>query len=256
MSARSMRGGTSTGAALPGLNGFVAGITVPLLMMDGGVAAAAIPFSTTSSYTACVNKTTGATRVIDVQRGKTCTSNEQLITWTKGHRHRNAWSPTPYYSAQDVVTTGGSSYVVKTSSLNKAPASSTTARGLLAARGVVGPQGLTGTKSDAGGQGLTGATGPTSPPGRRSTFTSTAQLILSAGYGSSVTATCDPGTLATSGGYEMKISGGLFGGHAAGLSTVSASRPLTGATAGWRVTAVNNESRGDAILVTVWAGCA
>jgi len=239
-----------------GLTGFAAGMTVTMLVMGGGVAVANIPSSTTSTYIACVTKTTGAKRVTDAQRGKTCTSNEQVITWTKGHPDHNAWSPTISYSAQDVVTTGRSSYVAKTSSLNMAPASSTTAWGRLAARGAVGAQGLTGAKGDAGAQGLTGATGPTGPPGPRPTFTSTAQLILSAGYGSSVTATCDPGTFVTSGGYEMKISGGLLGGHAAGLSTVSASRPLTGATAGWRVTAVNNELLGDAILVMVWAGCA
>jgi len=143
-----------------GLVGFVAGIAATMLVLGGGVAVANIPSSTTSTYTACVNKTTGATRVIDAQRGKRCTSHEQVINWTKGYRYRNAWSPTASYSAQDVVTTGGSSYVAKTSSLNKPPASSATAWGLLAARGATGPPGA------VGATGATGPTGPTGPPGQ------------------------------------------------------------------------------------------
>lgn len=148
-----------------GLTGFVAGITVTMLVLGGGVAVANIPSSTTSTYTACVNKTTGATRVIDAQRGKRCTSNEQVINWTKGYRYRNAWSPTTSYSAQDVVTTGGSSYVAKTSSINKPPAASTTAWGLLAARGATGPQGATGPAGPQGAAGTQGLVGPQGPPG-------------------------------------------------------------------------------------------
>ena len=274
-----------------GLTGFVASITVTMLVMGGGVAVANIPSSTTGTYTACVNKTTGATRVIDAQRGKTCTSNEQVITWTKGYRYRNTWSPTISYSAQDVVTTGGSAYVAKMFSLNRAPASNTTAWGLLAARGAVGPKGLTGVqgltgvhgdagaqgltgvqgdagaqgltgakgdagaKGDPGAQGLTGATGPTGPPGPRPTFNKTNQRTVDAGYYYSVYAICDPGTVVVSGGFDLRITGGPYDGRAADRSTVSSSKPLLGSITGWQVTAINNQAF-DKILVTVWAGCA
>ncbi|MFC6238404.1 hypothetical protein [Longivirga aurantiaca] len=146
-----------------GLTGFVAGVAVSMLVFGGGVAVANIPSSTTSTYTACVNKTTGATRVIDAQRGKTCTTSEQTIHWAKGYRYRNAWSSTVTYATQDVVTVGGSSYVAKTSSLNKPPASSATAWGLLAARGATGPAGPTGPAGQDGQDGAPGPAGPNSP---------------------------------------------------------------------------------------------
>jgi hypothetical protein len=142
-----------------GLVGFVAGAATSMLVLGGGVAVANIPSSSTSTYTACVNKSTGATRIIDAQRGKKCSTSEQTIHWAKGYKYRNAWSPTVSYAAQDVVTVNGSSYVAKTASLNKPPASSTTAWGLLAAGGTAGPAGEQGIQGIPGVPGIQGVPG-------------------------------------------------------------------------------------------------
>ena len=86
-----------------------------------------------------------------------------------GFRFRGLWSSTTQYSLNDVVRSGGSSYVSQTSNLNMNPS---TDKGvnwvLMAANGVIGPTGNTGAAGAIGPAGPTGPPGPTGaigPPG-------------------------------------------------------------------------------------------
>jgi hypothetical protein len=126
--------------------GLAVGIVVGALL-GGGLAIASIPSSTTRQITGCVNKTSGALRVIDYQAGKRCTSSETTISWSVGYRYLGSWNSTRAYAAQDVVVYKGSAYVGKLSSTNRVPSSYPAYWGLLALAGA------------------TGATGPTGPPG-------------------------------------------------------------------------------------------
>lgn len=141
--------------------GFVAGAASCALVVGATAAVAAIPSSTSGVYTACVNKVSGATRVIDYQAGRRCTSSERTITWAKGYRYRGTWSAGTAYAAQDVVVHNGASYVAKVSSTGRTP-TQTTYWGLLAAKGDAGPSGPAGP---TGSPGPSGPAGPTGPPG-------------------------------------------------------------------------------------------
>ena len=61
------------------IGGIVAGV-----VLAGGLALAAIPNSSTGTFSVCANKATGALRAIDAQAGKKCTAAEKLITWQQG----------------------------------------------------------------------------------------------------------------------------------------------------------------------------
>lgn len=54
--------------------------------LAGGIAYAAIPATNTGNITACVSKSTGATRIIDFQNGRRCSSAERTVTWSSGAR--------------------------------------------------------------------------------------------------------------------------------------------------------------------------
>jgi len=145
-----------------GAVGFVAGIAVAGLVAGTGAAIAAIPSSTTATYTGCVAKVSGALRVVDAQAGKKCTSKEKAISWGKGYRYRGSWAVATAYGALDVVVLNGSSYVAKTASKGKSPDATAAAWGLLAAAGAVGatgPAGPTGTAGTPGAPGTAGAPG-------------------------------------------------------------------------------------------------
>lgn len=144
---------------------FTAGVLVAGVVGGAGAAIAAIPSTTTSSFNACVNKTSGAVRIIDFQAGRRCTSRETSVSWGKGYRHRGMWVSVAVYAAQDVVVLNGSSYVAKLPSKGKSPASYPAYWGLLAARGVQGVQGFAGPVGPVGPMGATGLTGPAGPPG-------------------------------------------------------------------------------------------
>lgn len=124
-----------------GLSGFVAGAAAVLLLGAGGMAIAAIPSSSDGSITSCVNKTSGAVRIIDAQAGKHCTTKERRVAWSKGYRYRGTWSAGTAYAVLDVVTANGSSYVAKAASTGKTPAGHSALWGLLAAAGARGPAG-------------------------------------------------------------------------------------------------------------------
>lgn len=124
--------------------GFMAGVLAVVVLGGVPLALAAIPSSSTGSFTACVNKTSGAVRIIDYQAGKRCTSRERKVSWSKGYRYRGGWSAGTSYATLDVVTLNGSSYLAKANSLGKNPSTSTTYWGLLAAAGKTGAQGVPG----------------------------------------------------------------------------------------------------------------
>ena len=67
-----------------GLTGFVVGVVATLTLVGGGVAIAAIPSTTTAKFNGCVNKDTGALRVINYQAGKRCKKSEKGISWAQG----------------------------------------------------------------------------------------------------------------------------------------------------------------------------
>ena len=53
---------------------------------------ALLPRRDTLCYFACVNVTTGATRIIDYQAGRRCATTESTLNWSKGcqsHRRRD-----------------------------------------------------------------------------------------------------------------------------------------------------------------------
>jgi hypothetical protein len=126
-----------------GLLGFTSGV-LACALVTGGVAIAAEPSTTTGAFTACVNNTSAAVRIIDYQAGKRCSASEHTLNWSKGYRYRGGWLSTSTYSVLDVVTYAGSSYLAKTGSLNQTPATHPTQWGPLATRGATGPTGATG----------------------------------------------------------------------------------------------------------------
>jgi hypothetical protein len=64
----------------------VASVTALALLGLGGVALADIPSSTTKVFTACINKQTGAVRIINFEDGKRCTAKEKRVRWNKRGR--------------------------------------------------------------------------------------------------------------------------------------------------------------------------
>lgn len=129
----------------------VAGVVVGALIV-GGVTYAAIPNTITAQITACyptsgVNK--GVLRVIDAQAGVKCPVGQVAISWQqRGTRYRGAWKSTVGYSANDIVSSGGSSYVALVANTNVA-VSNTTRWAVFAARGATGATGATGAKGAA-----------------------------------------------------------------------------------------------------------
>ena len=115
-----------------GLTGFVVGVVATLTLVGGGVAIAAIPSTTTAKFNGCVNKDTGALRVINYQAGKRCKKSEKGISWAQGWTYKGLWRATTSYRPGDVVLDNGSSYVARAASLAKSPPSDASRWGLLA----------------------------------------------------------------------------------------------------------------------------
>lgn len=151
-----LRTGSSThrtlGAALAGV---AAGALVA-----GGIAVATVPSSTSGQITACYRASTGALRIIDVQRGQKCRSGERALTWGPSYAWRGAWSSTRSYPAGSVVVVRGATYVARIAvPAGRAPAGTgTTWWGLLAAAGATGATGATGPTGAAGTAGTDGRT--------------------------------------------------------------------------------------------------
>lgn len=123
----------------------------------GGVAYAAIPSSTSGTISGCYVTTTGPTKgalkVIDAQAGATCPAGTAPLTWNvKGLSFRGAWLGTTAYKVNDVVTSGGQTYVAKTNNTGVGVGNLTN-WALLAAKGADGargPQGPAGPRGPAG----------------------------------------------------------------------------------------------------------
>lgn len=117
---------------------FAAGFVVAALLVGGGAAFGAIPALTTGKFTACVTTSTGATRIIDYEAGKRCTSAETTVSWSKGWTYRGTWQPAFTYAVGDVAYSNGTSYLAKAPSTNQSPATSPTSWSILASRGATG----------------------------------------------------------------------------------------------------------------------
>ena len=137
--------------------GFAAGAVVTGLVA-AGAASATIPSSSGGVVSACVNRATGATRIIDTEARRRCTSAERLVTWARSAA-RGAWSAVAVYAPGDTVQRGGSTYQARIASKGRAP---TAGRywTLLAAAGAPGAQGSAGPTGPAGPQGAPGVQGP------------------------------------------------------------------------------------------------
>ena len=173
---------------------FLAGVLTTLAVGGGGVAIAAIPSTQTALYTGCVNRDTGALRVIDHQSGVRCAAKkERTISWSRGWTHRGAWAAGTDYATGSVVTLNGSSYVAKARSTGRSPSGNPGAWGLLSAAGAAGPAGV------AGATGATGPTGPAGPVGL--TYVRAYDYVPPHGYIDKQMA-CPAGTAAVNGGVE------------------------------------------------------
>jgi hypothetical protein len=142
---------------------FLGGAAITLLL-GSGVAFGAVPSTVTGSITACVNRGSGAVRIVDFQGGRRCSSRETTTSWSKGLRYRGAWSSRAPYTVLDIVTYDGSAYVARVAGTGRAPTSAA-AWGLLAGRGAAGVRGPAGPAGPAGAAGLLGLTGPAGPAG-------------------------------------------------------------------------------------------
>lgn len=225
-----------------------------IIVAGAGAAIAAVP-SGNGTITACVNKTSRAVRIIDHEAGSRCGSSESRLDWSKGYRHRGAWSPATAYVALDVVTYNGSSYLGRTASTNKLPTSSTY-WSLLAAKGApgaTGGQGPAGPAGPAGAAGPAGQAGPAGPAGvsgrvviREASPTDT--------NGKDVFAWCPLGKQVLGGGYTLAKGPEII--------SVPTSEPIiTGGIYdrdGWHATAgITNVNSGTGnFALSVWAICA
>lgn len=131
------------------------GATTALAIAAGiSTALAAIPDSGTGTITGCSAISGGALRVIDAQGGASCTGSERRITWpSKGIRNRGAWTSTPIYYVDDLVTYSGQTYLAKLQNRAVTP-TNTTNWTLLAARGATGPTGPRGPAGSGPGTAL------------------------------------------------------------------------------------------------------
>ena len=100
------------GSGLRRVAGLVAGVGALGLLL-GGVATATIPTSTTGQVAACYRVSSGALRVIDVQKGQRCGAGERLLTWGPSWVWRGAYNPKAAYAPGSVVVVNGSSYVAR-----------------------------------------------------------------------------------------------------------------------------------------------
>lgn len=121
-----------TSSRHPVTAGLFVGLAVATILGGGGIALAAIPSTSTGTYTGCVVRQTGAIRVIDRQDGERCTRREKTIAWSKGWRYRGVWSTSAQYKVGDVALAGGATYLARRSSTGATPSTSTAAWRILA----------------------------------------------------------------------------------------------------------------------------
>ena len=189
-----------------GITGFVAGMVAALVLTGGGVALAAIPSSSTGGFTGCVDRTSGALRVIDYQAGTRCAKKrERTIQWSKGWSFRGSWTAGTAYKVGDVAVENGSSYLARSGSTGKPPAANPAAWGLLAAAaasGAPGPAGPAGPAGPTGPSGATGAAGADGPVTLKY-VTGSAVTVTSGASATSFFAACPSDLHALSGGASI-----------------------------------------------------
>ncbi len=245
---------------------FLGGVAATAVL-GGGVALAAIPSTVTGSITGCVNRTSGAVRIIDFQAGKRCTSRETTLSWSKGLHYRGAWSSGTSYSVLDVVTYQGSSYVAKSASLGKQPAATPGAWSLLAARGTTGAtgargaagaQGLPGVDGADGAQGPEGPAGPQGDPGPQGPAGVLGRVVItaSADLGTNSFTVLDPqcpdGTVPIAGGAHV---GNAYGGLGNATIAYIAESDLDDEGTGWAATAITTSGAGTSTHFTAHVVC-
>lgn len=222
-----------------GLAGFAGGIMAAALVTGTGVAVAAIPSTSSGSFNACVNKSTGNVRIIDYQAGKRCTSSELSTGWSKGYRYRAGWVSSTAYAVLDVVTYNGSSYLAKAGSKGKAPSANPKIWGLLAAAGATGATGATGPQGPQGPQGPTGATGATGATGPQGPAGLVGLVVVSQGVSvatdttQSVDVACPSGKVPVGGGGHYGSSN-VFPGGSKYAFVVESDIDIAGT--GWKTT--------------------
>jgi hypothetical protein len=137
-------------------------VAVPLTI-GSAVALASIPDSGTGVFHGCVNKTSGALRLIDRSKGAVCTATESSVAWDQtGISWRGSWSSTVAYRVNDAVEYQGSSFLARVANTAVAPTNATD-WATLAGAGAAGPKGPTGPKGSAGANGRTVLNGSGAP---------------------------------------------------------------------------------------------
>ncbi len=187
-----------------------------------GVAVASVP-SSAGKYYACYKTggtPTGSLRVIDPSVGQACVSGEKQITWLQtGIVFRGAYQSSTAYNKNDVVTSGGSSYIALLPNTG-VPVSNTTNWHSLAVRGATGATGAKGNTGATGPKGNTGATGPVGPSGPKSFVSGTSMTLSDASNNyqpvtAAFTASTDMTCLVTSSGQvsaDAAVTAGTAGG--------------------------------------------
>ena len=82
-----------------------------------------------------------------------------------GFGFREAWNNTTAYVANNIVTSGGSTWIALVNNVNIAPGTDATKWMLFAAKGDAGDQGIQGAQGPSGPSGSPGSTGATGPQG-------------------------------------------------------------------------------------------
>jgi len=118
-------------------------LVAALTLVAGGVASANIPDSGTGVFHGCVDKSTGALRLVDPSKGQGCGGAEQTISWSGASiSWKGSWSSSTAYVARDAVSYGGSSYIATSDNTDALPPGSAK-WSLLASQGIAGVDGST-----------------------------------------------------------------------------------------------------------------
>jgi hypothetical protein len=139
-------------------------VTIPNTFTPGTPARAADVNANFSAVAGAVNGSAA-----DIATLQTTIQALQKAQLALGFTFRGPWAAGTAYSAKDVVTEGGSSYIALAANTVVDPAADVGAGGgrwaLIAAAGATGATGSTGAQGPAGPAGLVGAVGPIGPAG-------------------------------------------------------------------------------------------
>jgi hypothetical protein len=112
-------------------------------VITSALASASIP-DAAGVFHGCVRTSTGALRIIDTGKGRTCKASETAVSWNKaGINWKGAWASTASYSQGDAVSYEGSSYLAVVANTNVLPTSAAD-WAVLAGAGAPGQNGTNG----------------------------------------------------------------------------------------------------------------